>query len=192
MSDGPTAVRLRPHPAALPGGDLHARATVGLVNRRTALLLTAAALPALLLAGCDDAPEEEAAPADAAGILEAAGLAAPGAGVSDGAPPIEATVEDGVLQGEEAWSRVVTFSGSAEQIEAWVEASFPGGIESKAFENDLAVAVERLGEGVQKKGDRLAEGIGPSSGTGGSTAFVVVVGQEAEPVVHAAVRRTGR
>ncbi|GAB4097237.1 hypothetical protein GCM10028787_27120 [Brachybacterium horti] len=140
----------------LRGAALHHRATVGPVNRRTALLLTAAALPTVLLAGYD------------------------------GAPPIEASVADGVLQGDEAWSRVVTFSGSAEQIEAWVEASFPGGIESKAHKDDLAVAVERLGEGVQKKGDRLAEGVE------GSTAFVVAVGQEDEPVVHAAVRRTGR
>lgn len=170
----------------LRGAALHHRATVGPVNRRTALLLTAAALPAVLLAGCDGAPEEDAAAADAAGILEAAGLAAPGAGASDGAPPIEASVADGVLQGDEAWSRVVTFSGSAEQIEAWVQASFPGGIESKAYKDDLAVAVERLGEGVQKKGDRLAEGVE------WSTAFVVAVGQEDEPVVHAAVRRTGR
>ncbi|MCW1804338.1 hypothetical protein [Brachybacterium squillarum] len=126
------------------------------MNRRTALLLTAAALPAVLLAGCDGTPEEDAAPADAAGILEAAGLAAPGAGASDGAPPIEASVADRVLQGDEAWSKVVTFSGSAEQIEAWIEANFSGGIESKAHKDDLAVAVERLGEGVQKKGDRLA------------------------------------
>lgn len=110
-------------------------------------------------------------------ILAAAALAA---------SETAATVEDGVLKGDEAWSTVVTFSGSVEQIEAWVEASFPGGIESKAYKDDLAVAVERRGEGVQKKGDRLAEGVE------GSTAFVVVVGQEAEPVVHAAVRRTGR
>lgn len=72
-------------------------------------------------------------------ILAAAALAA---------PETEATFEDRLLKGDEAWSTVAPFSGSAEQIEAWVEASFPGGIESKAYTDDLAVAVERLGEGV--------------------------------------------
>lgn len=147
------------------------------MNRRRTVLLLAAALPSGLLTACAGSPFEDEAPSDAEQILAAAALAAPEA---------EASIEDGALQGDEAWSKVVTFSGSAEQIEAWVEASFPGGIESKAYKDDLAVAVERLGEGVQKKGDRLAEGVE------GSTAFVVVVGQEAEPVVHAAVRRTGR
>jgi len=146
------------------------------VNRRGILHLATFTLAGALLSACDDTDAEET-PMDAEQILAAAALAA---------PETEASVEDGVLKGDEAWSKVVTFSGSAEQIEAWVEASFPGGIESKAYKDDLAVAVERLGEGVQKKGDRLAEGVE------GSTAFVVVVGQEAEPVVHAAVRRTGR
>ena len=146
------------------------------MNRRDVLLL-AAAPHAGPLTACTGRPSEAEAPSDAEQILAAAALAA---------PETEASVEDGVLQGDEAWSKVVTFSGSAEQIEAWVEASFPGGIESTAYKDDLAVVVERLGEGVQKKGDRLAEGVE------GSTAFVVVVGQEDEPVVHTAVRHTGR
>lgn len=101
-------------------------------------------------------------------------------------PDLETQVADGPLQGDEQWSRIVTFTGSAEQVEAWVEANFAEGIASRAYRDDQEIAVAQLGEGVQDKGDRLA------SGTHGSVAFVVVVGQEMEPTVHVAVRRTGR
>ncbi len=130
----------------------------------------------MLLAACGK-PDTEETEMDAQTVLEAAGL---------GAPNVEASVADAPLQGDEKWSRVVTFSGPADEIDAWVEDNFPDGIESRAFKDDMAAATERLGDGVQKKGDRIAEGVE------GSAAFVVVIGQEDEPVVHVAVRQTGR
>jgi hypothetical protein len=128
----------------------------------------------MLLAACGK-PDAEETEMDAETVLEAAGLSA---------PDVETSVADAPLQGDEKWSRVVTFSGPASQIDAWVTDNFPDGIESRAFKDDMAAASERLGDGVQKKGDRIAEGVE------GSAAFVVVVGQEDEPVVHVAVRQT--
>lgn len=130
----------------------------------------------MLLAACEK-PDPKESDMDAESVLDAAGLSA---------PDLKTTVADAPLQGDEEWSRVVTFSGPADQIDAWVTDNFPGGIESRAFKDDMASATERLGDGVQKKGDRIAEG------TEGSAAFVVVIGQEDEPVVHVAVRQTGR
>lgn len=102
------------------------------------------------------------------------------------APDLEMTVTDGPLEGGEEWSRIVTFTGPADEVEAWVSENFPSGIESRAYKDDMQIAAAQLGDGVQKKGDRLA------SGTRESIAFVVVVGQGEEPTVHVAVRRTGR
>ena len=114
---------------------------------------------------------------DAEQILAAAGFAV---------PDLEMVVADGPSGASTRWSRIVTFSGPAETIDAWVAASFPSGIESRAYKDDMQIAVAQLGEGVQKKGDRVASGIHES------VAFVVVVGQEDQPTVHVAVRRTGR
>ncbi|MGO1226857.1 hypothetical protein ACT3SQ_18940 [Brachybacterium sp. AOP42-C2-15] len=58
------------------------------------------------------------------------------------------------------------------------------GFESPEVETQ--VAVEHLGEGVQKQRDRLAYG------TQGAVTFVVVVGHEPELSVLVAVRRSGR
>ena len=59
-------------------------------------------------------------------------------------------------------------------------------MDSCAHRDDLEITVAQLGEGVQKKGDRLA------CDTHGPAAFVVVVGRQSAPTVHIAVRRTGR
>ncbi|MCG7310738.1 hypothetical protein [Brachybacterium sp. ACRRE] len=146
------------------------------MRRRALLPLLPLAVGTMLLAACENSDPEETE-MDAETVLDAAGLSA---------PDLEASVADAPLKGDEAWSRVVTFSGPADVIDAWVADNFPDGIESRAFKDDMAAATERLGDGTQKKGDRIAEGVE------GSAAFVVVVGQEDEPVVHVAVRQTGR
>lgn len=101
-------------------------------------------------------------------------------------PALDTSVADAPLAGAEAWSKVVAFTGSSDEVEAWVDENFPDGIESEAYKDDMAAAVERLGAGVQKKGDRIAQG------TEGSVVLLLVVGQGDTPKVHAAVRRTGR
>ncbi|MBK0331579.1 hypothetical protein I8D64_09200 [Brachybacterium sp. MASK1Z-5] len=146
------------------------------MRRRALLPLLPLAVGTMLLAACGNSDPEETE-MDAETVLDAAGLSA---------PDLEASVADAPLKGDEAWSRVVTFSGPADVIDAWVADNFPDGIESRAFKDDMAAATERLGDDTQKKGDRIAEGVE------GSAAFVVVVGQEDEPVVHVAVRQTGR
>lgn len=119
----------------------------------------------------------ENTPRDAEEILSAAGFSA---------PTLETAVTGGMLEDGEEWSKVVTFSGPSEEVEAWIAENFDSGIQSEAYKDDMATAVERLGTGVQKQGDRLTEGVE------GSVAFLVVVGQGENPEVHVAVRRTGR
>lgn len=147
------------------------------MHRRRALHVLTALTGVAALTACGRAAPEETAPATPEAILAAAGFAP---------PPTDAEVTDGTLKGDEPWSRIVTFAGTPEQVDGWIRDSFDGDLESRAYEDDQSMATERLGEGIQKKGDRIA------SGVHGSVAFVVVVGQEADPVVHAAVRRTGR
>ena len=145
-------------------------------SRRHFLHLTAVAAVGALLSACGPA-EEENTPMDADEILSAAGFSA---------PTLETAVTDGMLEDGEEWSKVVTFSGPSEEVEAWIAENFDSGIQSEAYKDDMATAVERLGTGVQKQGDRLTEGVE------GSVAFLVVVGQGENPEVHVAVRRTGR
>lgn len=146
------------------------------MSRRRFLHLTTAVVAGALLGACDPTDSEDT-PMNAEEILSAAGLTA---------PELDASATDAPLEGEEAWSKMVTFAGPSDQVEAWVEENFPSGIESEAYKDDMASAVERLGAGVQMKGDRLTEGVE------GSVAFLVVVGQGEAPEVHVAVRRTGR
>src|SRR5690606_23785154 len=137
-------------------------------SRRHFLHLTAVAAFGALLSACGPA-EEENTPMDADEILSAAGFSA---------PTLETSVTEGMLEGAEAWSKVVTFSGPSEEVEAWIAENFDSGIQSEAYKDDMATAVERLGTGVQKQGDRLTEGVE------GSVAFLVVVGQGENPEVH--------
>ena len=146
------------------------------MSRRLFLHLTTAAVAGALLSACGPT-ETENIPMDADEILSAAGLSA---------PSLEASVADGPLEGDEEWSRIVTFTGPSDQVESWIEENFQNGIESKAYKDDMASAVERLGTGVQRKGDRIVEG------ADGGIVFLVVVGQGETPEVHVAVRRTGR
>lgn len=146
------------------------------MSRRRFLHVSTAAVAGALLSACSRT-EMENAPRDADEFLSAAGFTA---------PALDAAVADAPLKGEEAWSAVVTFAGTHDEIDAWVQENFPGGIGSEAYKDDMATAVERLGTGVQKKGDRIA------SGVEGSVVFLVVVGQGDAPEVHVAVRRTGR
>ncbi|ATG50091.1 hypothetical protein CFK38_00065 [Brachybacterium vulturis] len=146
------------------------------MSRRRFLHLTTIAAVGGLLNTCGPTDTENS-PMTAEEILAAAGFTA---------PALDADTADVPLEGDEVWSNVVTFSGTSSEVEAWVSEIFPSGIESKAFKDDMATAVERLGAGVQKKDDRIAEGVE------GSVAFLVVLGQGEEPQVHVAVRRTGR
>lgn len=146
------------------------------MSRRLFLHLTTAALAGSLLSACDPT-DPESTPMDADEILSAAGLTT---------PTLDTSVTEAPLEGAEVWSRVVTFAGSSEEVEAWVEENFPSGIGSEAHQDDMAAFAERLGAGVQKKGDRIVESVE------GSVAYLVVVGQGETPEVHVAVRRTGR
>jgi len=152
------------------------RAGDRLVSRRRFLHLTAATATGALLSACGPT-EMEDSQMDADEILSAASLAT---------TALDTTVADAPLEGDEAWRKVVTFTGSRDEVEAWVEENFPSGIESEAYKDDMAAFAERLGTGVQKKGDRIVEGVE------GSVVFLVVVGQGDSPQVHVAVRRTGR
>lgn len=108
----------------------------------------------------------------------------PGMLLSEGgfsSPDLDMQLVGGPLEDAEGWAHIVTFSGPAPSIENWVKENFPSGINSRAESDDLQVVVTQLGEGVQKKGDRVA------SGAHGPTAFVVVVGQEEEPRVYVAM-----
>lgn len=147
------------------------------MSRRRFLHLAASVTAAGLLATACGPRTPEENPMDADQILAEAGFES---------PDLETQVSDGPVSGDEAWNKIVTFTGTAEQVEAWIGENFPSGIESRAYRDDMEIAAAQLGEGVQKKGDRIA------SGTHGAVAFVVVVGQEEEPAVHVAVRRTGR
>lgn len=146
------------------------------MSRRRFLHLTTAAVTGALLSACGLTTTENP-PMDADEILPAAGLTM---------PALDTSVADAPLEGEEAWSKVVSFTGSSQEVDAWVGENFPSGIESEAYKDDMTSTVERLGAGVQKKGDRIAEGVE------GSVAFLVVVGQGESQEVHVAVRRTGR
>lgn len=109
----------------------------------------------------------------------------PGMLLSEGgftAPDLDMQIVDSPLEDADRWDPIITFSGPAPAIEDWVQENFPDGIESRAKSDDLQVVVARLGEGIQKKGDRVA------SGAHEPIAFVVVVGQEEEPRVHVAMR----
>ncbi|MDN5686766.1 MAG: hypothetical protein L0G94_08810 [Brachybacterium sp.] len=113
----------------------------------------------------------------------------PGMLLSEGgftAPDLDLLVVDSPLQDADRWDPTITFSGPAPTVEDWVEENFPGGIDSRAESDDLQVVVAQLGEGVQKKGDRVA------TGSYEPIDFVVVVGQEGEPTVHVAMRSPGR
>ncbi|MGP9539168.1 hypothetical protein ACT3SP_14230 [Brachybacterium sp. AOP43-C2-M15] len=147
------------------------------MSRRRFLHLAASVTAAGLLATSCGPRTPEENPMDADQILAEAGFES---------PDLETEVADGPAAGDEAWNKIVTFTGTAEQVDTWVDANFSSGIESRAYRDDMEIAAAQLGEGVQKKGDRIA------SGTHRAVAFVVVVGQEAEPAVHVAVRRTGR
>lgn len=96
------------------------------------------------------------------------------------APDLDMQIVDSPLEDADRWNRIITFSGPAPKVEDWVEENFPDGIDTRAESDDLQVVVARLGEGVQKKGDRVADG------SHESPYFVVVVGQEEEPTVHVA------
>lgn len=146
------------------------------MSRRRFLHLTAVTAAGAFLSSCAPVSKEDT-PMDADEILSAAGFSA---------PTVETAVTDGILKHGEKWSKVVTFSGPSEEVEAWIAKNFDSGIQSEAYKDDMATAVERLGTGVQKQGDRLTEGVE------GSVAFLVVVGQGENPEVHVAVRRTGR
>ncbi|WP_345083092.1 hypothetical protein [Brachybacterium paraconglomeratum] len=109
----------------------------------------------------------------------------PGMLLSEGgftAPDLDMQIVDSPLQDADRWDPIITFSGPTLKVEDWVEENFPGGIDSRAEGDDLQVVVARLGEGVQKKGDRVA------TGAHEPIAYVVVVGQEEEPTVHVAMR----
>lgn len=102
------------------------------------------------------------------------------------APDLDMQVVDSPLQDADRWDPIITFSGPVPMVEDWVEENFPDGIESRAQSDDLQVVVARLGEGVQKKGDRVA------TGAHEPIAFVVVVGQAEEPTVDVAMRGPAR
>lgn len=83
----------------------------------------------------------------------------PGMLLSEGgftAPDLDMQIVDSPLQDADRWDPIITFSGPTLKVEDWVEENFPGGIDSRAEGDDLQVVVARLGEGVQKKGDRVA------------------------------------
>lgn len=97
------------------------------------------------------------------------------------APDLDMRIVDSPLKDPDRWNHIITFSGPSPNIEGWVKENFPNGIDYRAESDDLQVAVSRLGDGVQKKGDRVADG------SRETPAFVVVVGQEEEPTVHVAM-----
>lgn len=148
------------------------------MTRRRLLHLTAVTAVGVLLSSCGPDPKEHS-PRKAVDILSAVGFST---------PTLEASVADGplTLKGGEEWSKVITISGPSEDVEAWVAENFPGGIQSEAYKDDMAAAVEQLGTGVQEQGGRLTGGVE------GGVAYLVVVGQGENPEVQVAVRRTGR
>lgn len=97
------------------------------------------------------------------------------------APDLDMQIVDSPLEEPDRWNHIITFSGPAPKVEDWVEENFPDGIDTRAESDDLQVVAARLGEGVQEKGDRVADGSHSLDG------FVVVVGQEEEPTVHVAM-----
>lgn len=98
------------------------------MSRRRFLHLTTAAATGVLLTACDPA-EKEKSPMGADEILSAAGLTT---------PDLETTVIDAPLEGTEQWSKVVTFSGPSDEVEAWVTDNYPNGIGSTAYKDDMA------------------------------------------------------
>lgn len=147
------------------------------MNARRGFLLGVIAVGALSACGgtrgsSEKRTETTMTPQD---MLAAAGLAEPG---------VELTAKELDPIGDQEWRAVVEFIGEPAVIEAWVEESFPSGIASRAYKDDMAQYAGFVGEGVQKKGDRIA------SGTHEGAQFVVVVGQQAQPVVHVGVAQT--
>ena len=109
----------------------------------------------------------------------------PGMLLSEGgftAPDLDMQIVENPREDADRWDPIITFSGPAPTVERWVVENFPHGIESRADSDDLQVVVAQLGEGVQKRGDRVA------TGAHEPIAYVVVVGQEEEPTVHVAMR----
>lgn len=98
------------------------------------------------------------------------------------APDLDMKIIDRPHHDADMWDPIIAFSGPAPAVERWVEENFPGGIESRAESDDLQIVVAQLGEGIQKKGDRVA------SGAHEPIDYVVVVGQEEEPTVHVAMQ----
>lgn len=96
-------------------------------------------------------------------------------------PDLDMQIVDSPLQDADRWDPIITFSGPAPTIENWVKENFPGGLDSRAESDDLQVVVAQLGEGVQRRGDRVARGAHEPID------FVVVVSQEEEPTVHVAM-----
>ena len=78
---------------------------------------------------------------------------------------------DAPLEGVEAWSALITFTGPSEQAKAWVQENFPTDIQSEAYKDDMASVVQQLGPGVQQKDDHITEGVEAS------IALLVVVGR---------------
>ncbi|MGY5766579.1 hypothetical protein ACXET9_15435 [Brachybacterium sp. DNPG3] len=146
------------------------------MSRRRFLRLTSVSIAATLLGACGSVAST-AVPSDAAGVLSAAELTT---------PSLDIEVTDAPLRGNEHWSRVVSFAGPSDAVEAWVAENFPGSIESTAYKADMAAYVERLGTGVQQRGDRITQGVV------GAVGMLVVVGQGEEPAVHVAVHRSSR
>lgn len=146
------------------------------VGRRR-LILTAVGLSALV--ACDatrrEEPTEKEKTMDAHDMLTAAGLSVPEA---------ELTMKNLEPIGDQQWRGVVVFSGESALIENWVDENFASGIQSTAYKDDMATYAEFLGEGVQKEGDRITEGAHES------VQYVVIVGQETQPVVHVGVARS--
>jgi hypothetical protein len=113
---------------------------------------------------------------DAEQVLAAAGFES---------PEVEMQIADGPLQRNEPWSRIVSVTGSAEQVEHWIEANFEEGMDSRAHRDDQD-------RGRAARGGRAEGGRPARERHERPRRFVVVVGQQAEPTVHVAMRRTGR
>ncbi|AXK46655.1 hypothetical protein [Brachybacterium saurashtrense] len=91
-------------------------------------------------------------------------------------------VVDSPFQNSNSWDPFIAFSGPATKTEAWAKENSSDGIDARADRDNLPIVVARLGEGVQRKGDRVA------SGAHEPIDFVVVIGQEDEPTVHVAMQ----
>lgn len=140
--------------------------------KRRSILVVAPAIT-MMLSAC--MREDSGVQMDAREVLEFAGLTVPDA---------EAEVIDGPRADELDVAKVVRFSAPAAIVEDWILENFASGIQSHAYKDDMEVALEKIGKGVQKKGDRIAGGIHEGVG------FQVVVGHGDEPVVHVGVQKS--